>query len=128
VLIRDATDIIAMHGMDDADMLTIVAAVAVGMLVAGIPLSRRIARYERPKPTPFPDVSDLGETIIAEWPDDRAAAMLEAWRTERARRDLRAMRQAADVEFGQAAQAVTKRGAFLRAVPLSASLGNSASR
>jgi hypothetical protein len=95
-------------------MLTTVAAVALGMLVAGIPLSRRIARYERPKPTPFPDVSDLGETIIAEWPDDRAAAMLEAWRKERARRDLHAMRQAVDVDFGQAAQAVTQPGAFLR--------------
>jgi hypothetical protein len=93
-------------------MLTTVAAVAVGMLigelVAGIPLSRRIARYERRKPTPFPDVGDLGETIIAEWPDDRAAAMLDAWRTERARRDLHAMRQAADADFGQAAQTVTK--------------------
>jgi len=94
-------------------MLTIVAAMVVGMLigelVAGIPLSRRIARYERRKPTPFPDVGDLGETIIAEWPDDRAAPMLEAWRTERARRDLHAMRQAADADFGQAVQMVTKR-------------------
>jgi hypothetical protein len=67
-------------------MLTIAAAVAVGMLVgelvAGVPLSRRIARYERRKPTPFSDVGDLDESIIAEWPDDRAAAMLEAWRTE----------------------------------------------
>jgi len=93
-------------------MLTIVAAVAVGMLmgelVAGIPLSRRIARYERRKPTRFPNVGDLGETIITEWPDDRAAAMLEAWRTERARRDLHAMRQAAEADFGQAAQTVTK--------------------
>jgi hypothetical protein len=86
-------------------MLTIVEAVAAGMLigelVAGIPLSRRIARYERRKPTPFPDVGDLGETIIAEWPDDRAAAMLEAWRTERARRDLHDMRLAADVDSGR---------------------------
>ena len=94
-------------------MLTIVDAVAVGILigelVAGIPLSRRIARYERRKPTPFPDdVGDLGGTIIAEWPHDRAAAMLETWRTERARGDLHAMRQAADVDSGQAAQAVTK--------------------
>ena len=84
-------------------MLTIVEAVAVGMLigelVAGIPLSRRIARYERRKPTPFPDVGDLDETI-AEWPDDRAAAMLEAWRAERARGDLHAMRRAADVDSG----------------------------
>jgi hypothetical protein len=83
-------------------MLTIVEAAAVGVLVgelvAGIPLSRRIARYERRKPTPFPDVGDLSETIIAEWPDDRAAAMLEAWRTERARRDLHAMRQAAGAD------------------------------
>ena len=85
-------------------MLTIVEAVAVGMLigelVAGIPLSRRIARYERRKPTPFPDVDDLDETIIVEWPDDRAAAMLEAWRAERARGDLHAMRRAADVDWG----------------------------
>jgi hypothetical protein len=87
-------------------MLTIVEAVAVGILigelVAGIPLSRRIARYERRKPTPFPDdVDDLGGTIIAEWPDDRAAAMLETWRTERARRDRPAMRRAADVDSGR---------------------------
>ena len=87
-------------------MLTIVDAVAVGILigelVAGIPLSRRIARYERRKPTPVPDdVGDLGGTIIAEWPDDRAAAMLETWRTERARRDLHAMRQAADLDSGR---------------------------
>jgi hypothetical protein len=88
-------------------MLTIVAAVAVGILigelVAGIPLSRRIARYERRKPTPFPDpdVGDPSETIIAEWPDDRAAAMLEAWRTERARRNMHAMRQAADADSGR---------------------------
>jgi hypothetical protein len=93
-------------------MLTIVVAVAVGMLigelVAGVPLSRRIARYERRKPTPFPDVGDLGETIIAEWPDDRAAAMLEAWRTEHARRGLHTLRQAADADSAKAAQAVTK--------------------
>jgi hypothetical protein len=86
-------------------MLTVVDAVVVGILigelVAGIPLSRRIARYERRKSTPFPDVGDLDETIIAEWPDDRAAAMLAAWRTERARRDLHAMRQAADVDSGR---------------------------
>ena len=87
-------------------MLTIVDAVAVGILigelVAGIPLSRRIARYERRKPTPFPDdVGDVGGTIIAEWPDDRAAAMLETWRTERTRRDLHAMRQAADLDSGR---------------------------
>jgi hypothetical protein len=93
-------------------MLTIVAAVAVGIiigeLIAGIPLSRRIARYEHRKPTPFPDVGDLGETIIAEWPNDRSAAMLETWRTERARRDLHAMRQAADADFSQAVQTVSK--------------------
>jgi hypothetical protein len=93
-------------------MLTIVAAVAAGMLmgelIAGIPLSRRIARYEHREPTPFPDVGDLGETIIAEWPDDRSAAMLEAWRTERARRDLHAVGQVADADFSQAAQTVSK--------------------
>jgi hypothetical protein len=86
-------------------MLTIVDAVAVGILigelVAGIPLCRRIARYERRKRTPFPDVGDLDETIIDEWPDDRAAAMLEAWRTERSRRDLHAMRWAADANSGR---------------------------
>ena len=86
-------------------MLTVVEGVAVGMLigelVAGIPLCRRIARYERRKRTSFPDVGDLDETIIDEWPDDRAAAMLEAWRTERARRDLHAMRWAADVNSGK---------------------------
>ena len=91
MLICDATDIIAWHGMDmPTAMLPIVAAVAVGMLVAGIPLSRRIARSERRKRTPFPDVADLGEIIIDEWPDDRAAAMLETWRTERARHDVHA--------------------------------------
>ena len=86
-------------------MLTIVEAVAVGVLVgelvAGIPLSRRIARYERRKPTSFAEVDDLDEPISGEWPDDRAAAMLEAWRTERARRDLHAMRWAADVNSGK---------------------------
>ena len=86
-------------------MLTIVEAVAVGILigelVAGIPLSRRIARSERRKRTPFPDVADLGEIIIDEWPDDRAAAMLETWRTERAWRDRHAMRQAVDVDSGR---------------------------
>ena len=98
-------------------MLTIVEGVAVGMLigelVAGIPLSRRIARYERRKPTSFSHAGDLDldETIIAEWPDDRAAAMLEAWRTQRGRQGLHAMRWAADVDSAQAAQAVTKRGA-----------------
>jgi hypothetical protein len=100
-------------------MLTIVEAVAAGMLigelVAGIPLSRRIARYERRKPTPFPDVGDLGETIVAEWPDDQAAAMLEAWRTERARRGLHFMRQAADADSAKAAQAVTKQSDVYRA-------------
>ena len=105
-----------------ADMLTIVEGVAVGMLigelVAGIPLSRRIARYERRKPTSFSDAGDLDldldldETIIAEWPDDRAAAMLEAWRTQRVRQGLHAIGWAADVDSAQAAQAVTKRGAF----------------
>jgi hypothetical protein len=94
-------------------MLTIVEAVALGVLigelVAGIPLSRRIARYERRKPTPFPDVGDLSETIIAEWPDDRAAAMLEAWRTERARRDLFAMRQAAGADPARQRRRLTKR-------------------
>jgi hypothetical protein len=101
-------------------MLTIVEGVVVGMLigelVAGIPLSRRIARYERRKPTSFPDADagDLDETIIAEWPDDRAAAMLEAWRRQRARQGLHAMRWAADVDSAQAAQAVTKLGAFPR--------------
>jgi hypothetical protein len=98
-------------------MLTIVDAVAVGILigelVAGIPLSRRIARYERRKPTPFPDAGDLDETVIAEWPDDRAAVMLEAWRTERARRDLQAMRRTANVDSVRRRRAVTKPGAFL---------------
>jgi len=93
-------------------MLTIVAAVAVGMLIGelitGIPLSHRIARYEHRKPTPFPDVGDLGETIIAEWPEDRSVAMLETWRTERARRDLHGMRQVADADFSQAVQTVSK--------------------
>jgi hypothetical protein len=88
-------------------MLTVVYAVAAGVLigelVAGIPLCRRIARDERRKPTPLPDVDGLSGTIIAEWPDDRAAAMLEAWRTQR---DLHAMRQA-DADFGQAAQALS---------------------
>ena len=99
-------------------MLTIVEGAAVGMLigelVAGIPLSRRIARYERRKPTSFSGAGDLDldETVIAEWPDDRAAAMLEAWRTQRARQGLHAMRWAADVDSAQAAQAVTKLGAF----------------
>jgi hypothetical protein len=104
-------------------MLTIVEGVAVGMLigelVAGIPLSRRIARYERRKPTSFPDAGDLDEPIIAEWPDDRAAAMLEAWRKHRARQGLHAMRWAADVDSAQAAQAVTKLGALPLVVPLS---------
>ncbi len=103
-------------------MLTIVEGVAVGMLigelVAGIPLSRRIARYERRKPRSFSDADDLDldlhETIIAEWPDDRAAAMLEAWRTQRSRQRLHAIGWAADVDSAQAAQAVTKRGAFPR--------------
>ena len=99
-------------------MLTIVAAVAVGILIGelitGIPLSHRIARYEHRKPTPFPDVGDLGETIIAEWPDDRSAAMLETWRTERARRDLHAMGPAADADFSQAAQTVSKQADVYR--------------
>jgi hypothetical protein len=94
-------------------MLTILVAVALGLLigelVAGIPLSRRIACYERRKPTPFPGVGDLGESIIAEWPDDRAAAMLEAWRTERAIRRLRAMHQAAAADSARAPQAVSMR-------------------
>jgi hypothetical protein len=105
-------------------MLTIVDAVAVGMLigelVAGIPLSRRIARYERRKPTQFPDVGDLGGTIIAEWPDDRAAAMLEAWRTERARRDLHAVRQAADGFPGRGAR--VRRSAHFQDVEMSPDL------
>jgi hypothetical protein len=104
---RDRHQNLARHG--HADMLTIVEAVAAGILigelVAGIPLSRRIARYERArrKPTLFPDVGDVDvdDTIIAEWPDDRAAAMLEAWRTELTRRDLHAMRRAADVDSGR---------------------------
>ncbi len=99
-------------------MLTIVEGVVVGMLigelVAGIPLSRRIARYERRKPTSFPDAGDLDldfdETIIAEWPDDRAAAMLEAWRTQRAGQGLHGMRWAVDADSARAAQAVTKLG------------------
>jgi len=99
-------------------MLTTVAAVVVGMLIgeliAGIPLSHRIARYEHRKPTPFPDAGDLGETIIAEWPDDRSAAMLETWRTERARRDLQAMRQAADADLSQAVQTVSKQADVYR--------------
>jgi len=73
-------------------MLTVVEGVAAGMLIgeliAGIPLSRRIARYERRKPTSCAEVGELDEPIIAEWPDDRAAAMLEAWRTQRASRGL----------------------------------------
>jgi hypothetical protein len=97
-------------------MLTIVEGMAVGVLigelVAGIPLSRRIARYERRKPSSFPDAGDLDETIVAEWPDDPAAAMLEAWRRQRARQGLRAMRWAADVDSAEAAQAVNKLGAF----------------
>ncbi|HTX95616.1 MAG TPA: hypothetical protein VME67_12650 [Mycobacterium sp.] len=97
-------------------MLTIVEGVAVGILigelVAGIPLSRRIVRYERRKPTSFADAVDLDETIIAEWPDDRAAVMLEAWRTQRGRQGLHAIGWAADVDSAQAAQAVTKRGTF----------------
>src|SRR5690242_4844528 len=92
-------------------MLTIVEGVVVGMLigelVAGVPLSRRIARHERRRRMSFPEASGLGETIIAEWPDDRAAAMLEAWRIQRARQDLHAMRWAADVDSAQAARAVT---------------------
>lgn len=92
-------------------MLTTVVAVAFGMLIgeliAGVPLSCRIARFERRKPTPFPYASDLGETIIAEWPDDRAAAMVEAWRTERVARSRHAVRQAADADSTRAAQAVT---------------------
>jgi hypothetical protein len=101
-------------------MLTIVAAVIVGMLIgeliAGIPLSHRIARYEHEhrKPTPFPDVGDLGETIIAEWPEDRSAAMLETWRTERAWRDLRAVPRAAEADFSQAAQTVSKQADLYR--------------
>jgi hypothetical protein len=102
-------------------MLTTVAAVAAGILmgelIAGIPLSRRIARYEHReprKPTPFPDVGDLGETIIAEWPEDRSVAMLETWRTERAMRELQAMRQAADADFSQAAQTVSKQADLYR--------------
>jgi hypothetical protein len=84
------------------DMLTVVEGVAVGMLigelVAGIPLSRRIARYERRKPTSFAEVDDLDEPIIAQWPDDRAAAMLEAWRTQRASRGPHTLHWAADVD------------------------------
>lgn len=98
-------------------MLTIVEGVVVGMLigelVAGVPLSRRIARHERRRCTSFPDASGLDETIIAEWPDDRAAAMLEAWRTQRARQDdLHAVCWVADVDSAQAAQAVTKLAAL----------------
>ena len=70
------------------------------------------ARYERRKPSSFPDAGDLDETIVAEWPDDPAAAMLEAWRRQRARQGLRAMRWAADVDSAEAAQAVNKLGAF----------------
>lgn len=85
-------------------MLTVLEGMAVGMLigelVAGIPLSRRIARDERRKHTSFPEVGDLEETI-AEWPDDRAAAMLEAWRSQRAGRGLHVMRWAADVDSGR---------------------------
>lgn len=93
-------------------MLTIVEGVVVGMLigelVAGIPLSRRIARHERRRRTSVrDDASGRDETFIAEWPDDRAAAMLEAWRTQRARQDLHAMRWAADGDSAQAALAVT---------------------
>jgi len=102
-------------------MLTILAAVAVGILIgeliAGIPLSHRIARYEHREHhehTPFPDVGDLGETIIAEWPNDRSAAMLETWRTERARRDLNVMRRPADADFSQAAQTVSKQADVYR--------------
>ena len=45
-------------------------------------------------------------------PGDPAAAMLEAWRRQRARQGLRAMRWAADVDSAEAAQAVNKLGAF----------------
>jgi DNA-binding transcriptional LysR family regulator len=108
------------HRLVRPDMLTIAAAVIVGILIGelitGIPLSHRIARYEHEhrKPTPFPDVGDLGETIIAEWPEDRSAAMLETWRTERARRDLDAMRRAADADLSQAVQTVSKQADLYR--------------
>jgi hypothetical protein len=85
----------------------VVVGMLIGELITGIPLSHRIARYEHRKPTPFPDVGDLGETIIAEWPDDRSVAMLETWRTERARREL-AMRQAADADFSRVVQTVSR--------------------
>ena len=98
-------------------MLTIAEGVVVGMLigelVAGVPLSRQLARHERRRRMPFPEASGLGETIIAEWPDDRAAAMLEAWRTQRARQDdLHAVCWAADVDSAQAARAVTNLAAL----------------
>ena len=54
-----------------------------GQLTAGIPLAIRLNRHERPRRLPPAD--DIGTVIIDEWPDDRAAAMLAAWRAERRR-------------------------------------------
>lgn len=97
-------------------MLTTVEAVAAGVLigelVAGIPLSRRIARYERRKRRSSCDSGGLGldATIIDDWPYDHAAAMLAAWRAQRGGQTVHAVGRAADADSARAARAVTDRG------------------
>ena len=64
-----------------------VLGVLVGQLTVGIPLALRLNHRERLRRTRRATLAlgDAAAVIIDEWPDDRAAAMLAAWRAERRR-------------------------------------------
>ena len=64
-----------------------VVGVLVGQLTVGVPLAVRLNRREQPRRArqATEELADAAAEIIDEWPDDRAAAMLAAWRAERRR-------------------------------------------
>jgi hypothetical protein len=83
-----------------------------GQLTAGIPLAMRLNRHERPRRRPPAD--DIGTVIIDEWPDDRAAAMLAAWRAERGRRPV--LRATRDARSGAVSRGVMPRPTVQRGI------------
>ena len=91
-----------------------VVGVLVGQLTVGIPLAVRLNRLEHPRRArrATEALTDAAAVIIDEWPDDRAAAMLAAWRAERGRRPV--LRLGRDARSGAVSRGVMRRPTMQR--------------
>jgi hypothetical protein len=91
-----------------------VLGILVGQLTVGIPLALRLNRRERPRRArrATEALADAAAVIIDEWPDDRAAAMLAAWRAERGWRPV--LRVGCDARSGAVSRGVMPRPAVQR--------------